>query len=181
MGEALGVAAIAAEAARGGAILPLRDPVQLELVRDARGELDRGAIRRLPAARAGRPKGARNKRTEALARYLVQQHGDPLVALASLYGRATDALAAELGCKPIEALALQVKAAAEVAPYVHGKQPVQLDITKREDFVIVMAAAGEVGALGERIRAQGLEALDFDRAEMADFSHCDEGEGGPLE
>ena len=50
----------------------------------------------------GRPKGARNKRTEAWAAYRPSRYTSPLEGLAVLVARGIRELVAELGCELIE-------------------------------------------------------------------------------
>jgi hypothetical protein len=76
----------------------------------------------------GRPPGSRNRRTQDFVAYFLSTQRDPLLFLASVYQRTPEELAAEVGCSKADALALQVRAASEVAPYVHGKQPVRLQV-----------------------------------------------------
>ena len=71
---------------------------------------------------AGRPAGAQNRVTKDIRRLLLSQFKHPLVALAEIYSAPTTELAAHLGCKPEAALGVQVRAAAEVAPYLTAKQ-----------------------------------------------------------
>lgn len=183
-GEAAAISgALAArdDEAANGALLPLRDAEQLELLRDGRGRLDGIAAKAAPRGR-GRPPGAKNKKTEAIGRYITEQFGDPLVALASIYARATDTIVAELGCKPIEALAIQAKAAAEVAPYVHGKQPVAIDMTLKADMVLAIAGLTDTQEAVEELQAgEWVEVSDDDLdddiedAETAEISHSSDG------
>lgn len=74
----------------------------------------------------GRPKGALNRKTEDWADYLLNRYSSPLVGLAEICSRRVLDLAAELRCKPLEALAIQLRAMAELAPYLHGKKPVEI-------------------------------------------------------
>lgn len=77
---------------------------------------------------AGRPKGAKNKRTQEWADYILSQYQSPLIALAETYSRPTEELSKFLGCKKLEALNVQLSAAKEVASYVHQKMPVAVDV-----------------------------------------------------
>lgn len=175
-GEALGMgAAVAAAVEEAGALLPLRDAEQLELIRDDRGRLERPAVGEAPRQR-GRPRNARNKRTQELRSYLLSRYAHPLEVLAQIYSRPTDALAAELGCKPVEALAIQKSAAAELAPYVEGKMPVAIDLTARGDFVLAIeglnATAGEVEEL-RRISFREGSIVEAEFEENQELSETD--------
>jgi hypothetical protein len=55
----------------------------------------------------------------------------PALALARAYSTPVELLAAQLDCSKLEAFQCQMRAAAEVLPYVEGKQPVQVDVRQR--------------------------------------------------
>lgn len=80
---------------------------------------------------AGRPPGARNKRSEEVARYVIETLGDPLVHLAAIATMRIDELAAALGCSAFEAAQERRLAAAVVLPFLHRKQPMAIDVTGR--------------------------------------------------
>ena len=105
------------------------------------GELPAAAVDRQAALRRGpgRPAGAVNKRTAAMADYLLKRYPSPLQALAETYSRSVHDLAAELGCSRLEAFQLQVRAATELAPYRHGKMPVSIDLNSNNIPMIMMA------------------------------------------
>jgi hypothetical protein len=69
---------------------------QLDMLRDGNGKLPGNVfqlVRDQAAKRgAGRPKGAGNRRNDQLAKLIVHQHGDPVMAMASLYSRPLDQL-----------------------------------------------------------------------------------------
>lgn len=71
----------------------------------------------------GRPKGSKNKRTEEWTRYLLASYGSPLEALAKVMRAGPHQLARELGVDLVDAFDRWAKACAELAPYVHQKQP----------------------------------------------------------
>jgi hypothetical protein len=226
------------DATEGGAVFGVDvDPVQLDLLRDpSTGRLPTDVFRRIRAGevqRRGRPPGARNKRNTKLAQLVTQQHGDPLMFLASVYAMPLDQLvemmqnadgsaareerlldlveqaagfmsnmnsqvrigivnpktlqkladtvervvnaAAVLRSKPGElaakAFAAQVVAAKEVAPYVHGKQPLTVDVTGKADMVLLIpglnAPAGvDARQLQAAVEAHGIDAIDFDSMEL---------------
>ena len=76
----------------------------------------------------GRPKGARNKRTEQWVEYIEGRYRSPLIFLAETYSRTVEELAAELCCKREDAFKLQLQAAKELAPYLHQKLPIAVDV-----------------------------------------------------
>jgi len=77
----------------------------------------------------GRPPGSRNRSTEAWRQYLLHQYESPLVGLAEIYSRPVADLAAELGCSKAEAFRMQMVAMKELAPYMHGKMPLEIEAT----------------------------------------------------
>jgi hypothetical protein len=108
-------AALAATVGLGAPALPVADgPQQAELLPDA-----------APPRPVGRPTGSRNRRTQEWADFLLARHGrSPLEVLAEIAVTPTAELARELGCDRIDALDRRMRAAAELAPYLHQKQPV---------------------------------------------------------
>lgn len=138
-----------------GPLLPLRDEQQLDLLAEEAGS---GTVSTTQVALAprgrGRPAGVRNKRTEEVRGYLLSRYAHPLEVLAQYYSRPVDALSAELGCTKKEAAFLQVRAAAEVAPFVEGKMPVQVDVTTRGDFSLLIPGVN-ISEADAREAAQG--------------------------
>ncbi|MBT0667016.1 hypothetical protein HT136_01370 [Novosphingobium profundi] len=122
-----------------GPLLPLRDEQQLSLLAEEAGS-DQVNFNHVGLARRGRgrPKGAGNKRREDVRSYLLSRYAHPLEVLAQMYSRPVDALAAELGCSKKEAAQVQVRAAAEVAPFVEGKMPVTVDLGVKGDFNLLI-------------------------------------------
>lgn len=135
------------------------EPEQLDLLRDGRGKLPADVFQRMrvQARGRGRPVGARNKRTDDLARLIAQQHGDPVMFMASLYSTPLDQLielmiiadpgtkSAKKGDIVAKALAVQLQAAKAVAEYTHSKKPVEVTATLAVDGVLVMPAASAIG------------------------------------
>lgn len=88
---------------------------------------------------AGRPKGARNKRSETMADYIVRRYGDPLEASASIAALSPRELIQELraiasdcgtklGASVMEIIRWQQDIRRDVLPYVHAKRaPVGAD------------------------------------------------------
>lgn len=70
---------------------------------------------------AGRPPGARNKRTERTVAYLLSRHRDPRQVLLEIAEANVFDLAALLGCKPFEAMQEKRLAAIGVLPYVAAR------------------------------------------------------------
>jgi len=236
------------DACEGGAVIGNdTDPLLLDELRGEDGKLPTNVfqlVRQGAARRAGRPQGAGNKRNQKLAQLICQQHGDPVMYMASLYAmpadqlvellrladdsaaieerlyrlaekiegevaalvrkaslskaeaRAVDALVDRLGdiakvlrVTPgnlaVKAVALQVQAAKEVAQYVHSKQPVDLKVSTKSDVTILIPGLNapnmDPKLLEERIRADGLDAVDFEKLELlpspTDAEFTEEGAG----
>jgi hypothetical protein len=97
-----------------------------------------GRIRALQAPRkAGRPVGSPNRSTEQWRQFLLSKYRSPVEVLCATYSRPITDLQAELACTRLEAFKIQLQAAAEAAPYLHGKMPVELVVSgKRPMFIM---------------------------------------------
>jgi hypothetical protein len=142
--------------------MDLLEPITPEEMVEAREELGAEAgrltlLRHAREKRRGRPKGARNKRTDDLAKYLLQFGEDPLVGAMRLATTQPEILIEASKQEKVhsfskggtprvviermtysEAQALIMRARELVAPYIHGKKPVQLvhDFSGLKDLVI---------------------------------------------
>lgn len=103
----------------------------------------------------GRPAGARNRKTEDFARFLLSRHASPLQVMAETYSRPVQDLAAELGCSVAEAFKLQLLAARELAPYLHGKMPVAVDLNTNVPVLNLVLPGGQ-GVQNQSVDFQGL-------------------------
>lgn len=130
-------------------------PLPLPLARPASG------------GKGGRPKGARNKSTEEWARFLLSQYRSPLTVLADLYSRPTSELVDQLqemakrhrtwretkdggyweqvAISPLDVLKVQRDAAVALAPYVHKRQPMAIEVDERPPGIVIL---GELSAAG---------------------------------
>jgi len=116
---------------------------------DRTDELPAGAIQRAEALKVrgpGRPAGAINKSTAGWRDYILARYPSPLLGLAETYARSVHDLAVELRCTPLEAAKLQHLARVELAPYLHGKMPVEIDI-KGGLPVLQLVALGDMAQL----------------------------------
>lgn len=125
--------------ADAGPLLPLRDEHQLDLLNQEAGgkAMSASHVSLAPRGRGRRP-GSRNKATREVRSYLLSQYAHPLEVLAQIYSRPVDMLAAELGCTKAEAMQMQIRAAAEVGPYVEGKMPHQVQLDVNGDFNLLI-------------------------------------------
>lgn len=113
--------------------------------------------------RGGRPPGAKNKRAEEVARFVLERLGDPLVQLVAIATAPVDELMAA-GLKPAEAFAEKRLAAIGVLPYLHQRQAVKVDVTGRQ---VVYLAIGDVPA--DAVQDQwvaGAAVAELDGAEL---------------
>lgn len=126
--------------------------------------------------RKGRKPGAKNRRTSDFAKYIAGFGPHPGVALARIVARPVDMLAAELGCSKIEALDRQIRCAAELLPYVEGKQPVQVQLSGNGHMTLIMG--GAMPGEADPVALAGAPQLSFaDDAETAEFQEVsDSGE-----
>lgn len=144
MGVGAAVAAVGvAGVPPGGA--PVEQP-QLFTLKGA--PVESGAAKEARARGAGRPPGARNKRTREWAEYIQRRYGDPREALAAIMVTPIEQLARELGCKRVEAFAEWRACVRELLPYVAQKLPIEVDFTgKLAVLNISMGDGTQPGAL----------------------------------
>ena len=119
---------------------PADEPEQIDLL-DEIGLFKNRKVIELQAQREGkigRPKGARNRRTVEMANYLLSRYRSPLELFAQIVATPTAELAAALGCTVLEALQEQRLNAIALAPFIHQKQPVAVDLTNKREIHITI-------------------------------------------
>ena len=131
-----------------------------------------------PKRGRGRPEGARNKRTQEVADYLLSRYRSPLEVLAETYSLPVEVLAQKLGCTRYEAKKLQLAAADKLAPYLHQKQPVAIDPGDGGLVSLVIQAAGPAGGSAP---AEGGVVLDMMPVEIKENQGVSEGETSELD
>jgi hypothetical protein len=152
----------------------LADPEQLELIRDETEGRDAASAVLVAERRGrGRPVGSLNRRNVKFREQILALGGHPALALVRAFSTPVETLAAQLGCTKLEAAQLGIRAAAELLPYVEGKQPVQIDVRQRADVVLVMANGGAVGAeamqqIADEASEGMAEGVDWESAEIVD-------------
>lgn len=129
-GPKVGLVAAVAEVMDGeGPDVPEPDAEQLPLLPLPLKDIgEDGQLVEGPPRRAGRPPGARNKRTEAWLEWFGARYRMPLEMLGQMISRDKEVLAKELGCSKLDAFKLQCEAARALLPYCHQKQPVAVQI-----------------------------------------------------
>lgn len=127
-----------------------------ELGGDQQGDGETGDQARGP----GRPKGALNRKTKDLYRYLAQTvdgFTDPAVVLARAASAKVTDIAKDLKCSNQDAMALKLSAADKLMPYLHGKAPAQ-EVGEDERIPMLIVDTGidqlteqrQVGVYGEQ-------------------------------
>ncbi len=177
LGTGAGVAAAVDEA---GPLLPFRDEEQLDLIAAPGRRLTRDQVEQLPRGR-GRPRGSANKRTQAVRDYLLSRYRHPLETLAAIQAQPVDKLAAELGCKPIEAAQLIKAAAAELAPYMEGKMPVAVDLSVKGDMVLAIDGLNAIVKDGGELQSVQFFGGDLIEPEFVEDQPLSEAAGGASE
>lgn len=162
--------------------LPSVDAVDA-MPRNVAGKIDKSELRAYRARnQRGRPPGSRNKRNASVAAYFVGKYGHPLDVFGEIMSRPLDVLIDEMEAaqggdakhKPvraIDAMRLKLEAANAAAPYIEGKQPVSVEVTRRKDLVLVvpglsMSGEGDAEAIRAAIEEHGLAAIDPDNGEL---------------
>lgn len=143
---------------------------QLSLLGPAGGEVADAEPVAAGERRAGRPRGARNRRTAEMVRYLTEARGlkTPLEFLVEMFNEAPAEVArrmglfgAEGGLATAEAAKMQVQAAIAALPYMHAKQPVALQAVGKTAGMLILP--GDDGA-----EAEAADDLGFDLVQDAD-------------
>jgi hypothetical protein len=112
--------------------------------------------------RGGSRKGVPNRRTEDFKRYYASLGlADPLLVLGHIVSAKVDDIARELGCKPLAALDIKRRAAADLAPYLHSKQPAKLDLGEGEALPMLVIGRAERQAVRKAVAA-GAMSIDGD-------------------
>lgn len=129
----------------------------------------------------GRPKGARNRSTEAFRDHFLRQYRHPMMVLGAMYSRSTRDLAEELelyrwvptGLGDYEkmldtgaAATLQAQAATSLLPYLTQKLPVAVEI-KTEETGTLNVFLGAAPAAGQHEQNQSVINGVFSVSEAA--------------
>ena len=97
-----------------------------------------------PPSKPGRPRGAANLATREWARKIVASGASPLEFWARVINADPQEMAEEWGLKLPEVLGYKLEAAKLLAPYVHKKQPVAVDLGVDQRHVLVFGDLGEL-------------------------------------
>lgn len=116
---------------------------------------------------------------------LTKAEGQLVERLVDRLGDIAKVLRVKPGDLAVKALALQKQAAAEVATYVHGRQPVSIDVKGKADMVLLVpglnAPLGDAKHLEDEVRRRGLEAVDFENMALLPVPDAEDGEFSEVE
>lgn len=139
--------------------------------------LDRARAKR---SAGGRRKGSRNKRTKDFERYILQNgNRDPALVMAEIASTPPEVLVERSKqMDPVKsrlsfgaANALRLRAAEGLMPYMHGKKPVQVELSAEGDFNLIIPGQNVSHADAKRA-ADGTFVLE------GEYEEIDDGEGG---
>lgn len=162
--------------------LALLEPVSPEEMQRARVELGpkAGELTVLEHARKGRgrPKGARNRRTEDFRRYVLQFGRHPALTMMEIQNTPAEVLMERSKALDVPknrlsynaAQALRLRAAEGLMPFIESKQPVAVELSADGDFNLIIPGFNVSQDDADKMAA-GEFVLD------ADFDDVDEGGG----
>lgn len=109
------------------------------------------------------------------SRELAEELSDAIEKLA----RAAQAINGKPGKLSLDALSLQISAAVKALEYVHGKQPISIEVAGKADLVIfapeILRQHGvDAGELEQAIATRGLEAFDVESMRL--IEHVEDAE-----
>lgn len=160
-----------------------RSRKELNACGDEFDEIDVLDHARKKRSHAGRKPGSKNRRTKDFERYILQNgNRDPALVLAEIASTPPEILVQRSqAMDPIkkrldygQAQALRLRAAEGLMPYMHGKKPVQVEVTADGDFNLIIP-----GVNVSQDDARKLAAGEFvfgPPVEDADFEEVGEGE-----
>ena len=123
---------------------------------------DAAPFRDRPQPVGGSRRGIPNRRTVELRQlYLKMGLPHPVLAMGAVLRLGIDGIKRELGCELLDAAELYRKIAADVAPYIEGKQPTRVAVMGSKPLpVLVIGETGE--AIGQIVQARedGVLAID---------------------
>ena len=137
----------------------------------------------------GRPKGATNRKTKAFEQYFVAKgFRDPLVAAAQVVTEDPVALLAwfrthdrkgSKGLRLIDVIKLQLEAGRDLAPYLHGKAPVRVQIEGQQLPMLVINTATNQHAEAHRLLEGKARSIGRPEPETSEINDLDDGGAGP--
>jgi hypothetical protein len=94
----------------------------------------------------GRPAGSVARSTAEMQRFILARYPSPLVGMAEVISRPVKDLAEELGCTPLEAMQLQARLMGDLAPYLHSKMPIAMQVDGAPIVPVVLQVSPEMAA-----------------------------------
>jgi len=171
-----GVAAVVSGVLGGApsAEIPAVGGGQLDLLGDQDAATPLGQLTRKPPG-PGRPVGAQNRMTRDIRKLILAKHCHPLQAMAEIYTADAKELAQHLGCKAIEAVQLQLRAAAELAPYLTAKQAAVDDKGNAvmPSLVLSFGAGASAPPAADGRRVLSLDAIAADAQRFQELSESE--------
>lgn len=166
--EQLPLLADAVELDASEAHLSLPDASEIAAIQDELGCDVSVAVMEHRKRYRGRKPGAKNKRSGDFARYLMQFGPHPGVAMMRILARPAEMLAAEMGCKKLEALDRQIRVAAELMPYFEGKKPIDVNVNANGHMTLIIG--GDQAVPGGMVEGQYADVpeLSFPDQETAE-------------
>ena len=152
-GKSSAVAAVASDLGKGVAHSPPdgEDQAALFAALDDAADLYAASPIAPPKRGPGRPRGSLNTSTKQLKQWLAARgYRDPLEFLAALASGDAGEIARQMDVDPMEVLKLQVKAASELAAYVHQRAPISVDApAASRPLIVIQAGAADPARAGD--------------------------------
>lgn len=125
---------------------------------------------KLPRSGPGRPRGSRNRRTEALAEYATKMGGNPILKLIEIVATPIDVISKTLVCSKYEAAEFWRKCAADLGPYIEQKLPTAVQLQGANAGMLIINTGGPIGeqAVGLDLR---VVAMNFAQADRLQIEH----------
>lgn len=137
MGEKSGIGAAIEASGASTDQPPIVQPRQLSLIEQP-GETAEQALERFEQRRAGRPPGARNKRTEDWMEFLDATSSHPLIHLSKTADKLPEDLAKELGCTKLEAHNIIQAAQTALLPYRAQRLPQSVELNGKGVAAVIL-------------------------------------------
>jgi hypothetical protein len=166
--EAVGQAKALLETERAAELrqLDLLDQPSPEEMLEAREDLGFGASGRAVATEArqrrrGRPEGARNKRTDDFARWLLSFGQHPAKTMMQVQATPTEVLMEASKKSYLECLDRRIRCAEALMPYLESKKPVAVDLSfSNVADLMIEGVTHSRDELGEMIEGEYLDTAD---------------------
>lgn len=169
---------------------------QLDMLRDDKGRLQPNALR-VARSGPGRRPGSANKANKQIAKWFIGKYGDPLDVLGEimvmpldvLYEQMVLAQGGEQKTKRLtgkDAFDLKMRAVNEALPYIHGKQPLNVNVTGKADAVLFIPGINAPEGFGREdleaaVQRLGPDAISVEGIHLPDGRVVQEADFEPVE